>query len=292
MAGRATAYPGGVRIDLHAHSVASDGTDTPAELVAAAAAAGLDVVALTDHDTVAGWDSATEAACRLGVVLVPGIEISCRAHGISVHLLAYLPDPRHPGLLAEFDRTRDDRVWRARCMVERIAVDYPLAWEDVLEQVEDGATVGRPHLADALIARGHVADRAEAFRRLLFQGSPYYVGHYAPEAEDAVRMVREAGGVPVMAHPLAARRGEVVSDRTIAALAAAGLAGLEADHRDHLPAERAHLHGLAADLGLLVTGASDYHGTGKPNALGENRTDPEVLAAIEGAAGGAAVVRG
>lgn len=279
------------RIDLHTHSTASDGTDTPAGVVAAAARAGLDAVALTDHDTFAGWAEAAQAALRHGLTLVPGAEISCRAEGISVHLLAYLPDPAHPGLLTEFERTRDDRIWRARRMVERIAVDYPLTWEDVLEQVEDGATVGRPHLADALVARGHVRDREEAFGRVLASGSPYYVGHYAPEAADAVRMVRQAGGVPVMAHPLAARRGRVVSDRTIVTLAEAGLAGLEADHRDHLPGERARLRGLAAELGLLVTGSSDYHGTGKPNALGEHLTDPEVLAAIEEAARGASAVR-
>jgi predicted metal-dependent phosphoesterase TrpH len=280
-----------VRIDLHAHSLASDGTDTPTALVAAAAAAGLDVVALTDHDSVAGWDEAAEAARRHGVVLVPGVEISCRAGGISVHMLAYLPDPGHRGLRAEFERTRDDRIWRARRMVERIAPDYPLTWEDVLEQVEDGATVGRPHLADALVARGHVADRDEAFRRVLANGSPYHVGHYAPEALDVVRMVREAGGVAVMAHPLAARRGRTVSDRTIAGLTAAGLAGLEVDHRDHYPSERAHLRDLADGLGLLVTGSSDYHGTGKQNVLGEYLTDPDVLATIEDTARGATAVR-
>lgn len=280
-----------MRIDLHAHSLASDGTDTPAELVIAAAAAGLDVVALTDHDSVAGWEEAAQAARQIGIGLVPGVEISCRAEWISVHVLAYLLDPAHSELLAEFDRTRDDRVWRARRMVERISADYPLTWDDVLEQVQDGATVGRPHLADALVARGHVTDRDEAFREVLFTGSPYYVGHYAPDALDVVRMVREAGGVSVMAHPLAARRGRVVSDRVIAALAAAGLGGLEADHRDQLPAERAHLRGLAADLGLLVTGSSDYHGAGKANQLGEHLTDPDVLAAIEDAARGSRVVR-
>jgi predicted metal-dependent phosphoesterase TrpH len=281
-----------VRIDLHAHSLASDGTDAPSALVEAAARAGLDVVALTDHDSVAGWGEAADAARRLGVVLVPGVEISCRAGGISVHMLAYLPDPEHPGLRTEFDQTRDDRVWRARRMVERIAPDYPLTWDDVLEQVQEGATVGRPHLADALVARGHMADRDEAFTRVLANGSPYYVGHYAPEADDVVRMVRAAGGVAVMAHPLAARRGRVVSDRTIAGLAAAGLAGLEADHRDHYPSEREHLRALAADLGLFVTGSSDYHGTGKQNALGEHLTTSDVLAAIEAAAHGTGVVRG
>jgi predicted metal-dependent phosphoesterase TrpH len=270
-----------VRIDLHAHSLASDGTDAPAGVMAAAAAAELDVVALTDHDTVAGWDEAGDAARRLGVRLVPGVEISCVSGWISVHMLAYLPDPAHPGLVAEFGRTRSDRVRRARRMVGLIAVDYPLSWDDVLDQVEDGATVGRPHIADALVAQGHVADRNEAFARILATGSPYHVGHYAPQAVDVVAMVRDAGGVPVMAHPRAGRRGRVVSDDVIADLAAAGLAGLEVDHPDHLPAERVHLRALAADLGLLVTGSSDYHGQGKDNLLGENLTAPEVLEAIE-----------
>jgi len=269
-----------VRIDLHAHSLASDGTDTPAGVVEAAAAAGLDVVALTDHDSTAGWEQAAQAALRVGVRVVPGVEISCVAGWTSVHMLGYLIDPGHPGLLAEFERTRGDRISRARRMVRLINEDYPLTWADVLEQVEDGATVGRPHLADALVARGHVADRDEAFEQILAGGSRYHVRHYAPQALDVVAMVREAGGVPVMAHPRAGRRGRVVPDHVIAEFAAAGLAGLEADHRDHLPAERAQLRVLAADLGLLVTGSSDYHGAGKPNALGENLTAPEVLEAI------------
>jgi predicted metal-dependent phosphoesterase TrpH len=281
-----------VRIDLHTHSSASDGTDQPAAVMQAAARAGLDVVALTDHDTTAGWEQAEEAARRLDVVLVPGVEISCRAGGISVHMLGYLVDPDDPDLVAEFARTRDDRVWRARRMVERIAVDYPLTWDDVASRMEDGATVGRPHIADALVARGHVSDRDEAFAHILVTGSPYYVGHYAPSALDVVRMVGEAGGVAVMAHPLAARRGRVVSDAVIADLAAAGMAGLEVDHRDHLPDEREHLRGLASELGLLVTGASDYHGQGKPNAIGEHLTDPAALAAIESrAAGPVSVIR-
>jgi 3',5'-nucleoside bisphosphate phosphatase len=276
-----------VRIDLHAHSTASDGTATPAELVREAAAAGLDVVGLTDHDSTAGWAEATEAAGRAGVMLLPGVEISCRLHGISVHVLGYLFDPQDPALLAEFAATRQDRVHRARRMVRRIAADYPLTWQDVEAQVPYGATVGRPHLADALVARGHVADRDEAFATILHSGSRYHVGHRAPEAADAVRLVRAAGGVTVMAHPLAARRGRVVPDAAIAGLADAGLAGLEADHRDHLPAEREHLRGLAAELGLLVTGSSDYHGSGKPNRLGENLTPPEVLAALQARASAA-----
>jgi predicted metal-dependent phosphoesterase TrpH len=280
-----------VRIDLHTHSAASDGTDAPAEVVRAAAKAGLDVVALTDHDTTSGWEQAAATARRLGVALVPGMEISCQADGVGVHLLCYLHDPDDAALRAETDRTRDDRLSRARRMVERLAADVPISWDDVAAQVEDGATVGRPHLADALVARGVVGSREEAFADLLHNRSPYYVRHYAPDALTAVRLVRAAGGVPVMAHPRAGRRGLVVSDEVIAELADAGLAGLEADHRDHLPAERVALRGLARDLRLLVTGSSDYHGAGKVNELGEHTTSPPVFEAIEAQGSGTAVVR-
>ncbi|MGZ4624743.1 MAG: PHP domain-containing protein [Kineosporiaceae bacterium] len=280
-----------MRIDLHVHSTASDGTSPPAAVMAEAAEAGLDVVALTDHDTTAGWAEAARAVPEVGVTLVPGAEISCQAGGISVHLLSYLQDPTEPELAAEMERTRGDRLTRAHRMVERIARDYPLTWEEVAARVEPGATVGRPHIADAMVAAGLVRDRDEAFETALHGRSPYYVRHYAPAAVDAVRLVRGAGGVPVMAHPLAARRGRVVSDVVIADMAAAGLAGLEVDHRDHEPDERAHLRGLAADLGLFTTGASDYHGTGKLNRLGENLTDPDVLERIVAAGTGVPVVR-
>lgn len=280
-----------MRIDLHLHSDASDGTDSPSQVIEAAAGAGLDVVALTDHDTTAGWAQAADAARRLGVVLIPGVELSCQWHGIGVHLLAYLHDPDDAALAREITRTRGDRVGRARAMVERIAVDFPLAWDDVVAATPPGATVGRPHIADAMVARGHVADRDEAFASVLRTGSPYYVRHYAPDVVRAVGLVRAAGGVAVMAHPRAARRGRVVPAEVIAELADAGLAGLEVDHRDHLDHERAELRGLAKDLGLFVTGSSDYHGTGKLNRIGEHLSDPAVVEAIEDAGTGAAVVR-
>jgi hypothetical protein len=219
------------------------------------------------------------------------MEISCQAGGISVHLLSYLHDPTHPALAAELARTRADRLTRARRMVERISRDHDLTWADVQAHVGDEATVGRPHIADAMVAKGLVASRDEAFATVLHNRSPYHLPHYAPDARHAVALVRAAGGVPVMAHPLAGRRGRVVADSVIADLAAAGLAGLEADHRDHLPHERQHLRGLAADLGLFVTGSSDYHGQGKENRLGENLTAPDVLAAIEAAGTGSVVVR-
>lgn len=270
-----------MRIDLHTHSVASDGTDAPAALVAAAARAGLDVVALTDHDTTRGWAEAEDAVAEHGVALVRGAEISCLAGHLSVHLLSYLHDPTHPGLLAEAERTRTARLDRARRMVELIGEDLALTWDDVEAQTAPGTTVGRPHIADALAARGHVADRSAAFATVLAAGSPYYVPHYAPDAAHAVRLVREAGGVPVLAHPGALVRGRILTDAAIGRLVDAGLAGIEVDHRDHDDAQRRRLAGLAHEADLLVTGSSDYHGEGKPNLLGERTTSPEVLAAIE-----------
>ncbi|MCR6690657.1 PHP domain-containing protein [Cellulomonas sp.] len=270
-----------MRIDLHAHSAASDGTQSPADLVASAARAGLDVVALTDHDTTAGWAQAAQAAQRVGIALVRGTEVSARWRGVSVHLLSYLQDPEHPALVAELDRTREARLSRARRMVELLAADHPVTWDDVLEQAGDAVTVGRPHIADALVARGVVPDRDAAFVDLLRADGRYHVPHYAPDAADAVRAILAAGGVPVFAHPGADARGRIVPDETFDELADAGLAGLEVHHRDHDDAQRARLTGLAHRLGLLVTGGSDHHGAGKANELGENLTDPAVLAEIE-----------
>ncbi|MCP2264973.1 hypothetical protein APR03_002316 [Promicromonospora thailandica] len=276
-------YPGGV-IDLHTHSTASDGTDSPARLVEVAALAGIATLALTDHDTTSGWAEAADAAARHGVGLVRGAEISAiaatRGWGTGVHLLAYLHDPAHPGLLAETERTRDDRESRARRMVDLLSEDYPITWADLLAQTQPGTTLGRPHIADALVAAGAVRDRDEAFATILRPGTRYYVGHYAPDAVAAVRAVRAAGGVPVLAHPGADARGRVVPDSMIEELADAGLAGLEVDHRDHTPDTRRRLRDLAESLDLLVTGSSDFHGAGKQNRIGENTTAPEVLDAI------------
>lgn len=278
-------------IDLHTHSTASDGTEPPATVVEQAVAAGLTALALTDHDTTAGWDEAADAARRLGVALVPGIEVSCERAGQSVHLLAYLPDPAHPALVAELERARESRDTRLDRMVERMAADgIPVSVEAVRAHVAPGATPGRPHLADALVAAGLVADRGEAFDRWLGDAGPYYVGHYAPDPVRAVEVVRAAGGVPVIAHPHSAFREQLVTDALVDEMAAAGLAGLEAHHRDHTPDAVRHLLDLAGSLGLLVTGSSDYHGDGKPNRLGENATRPEVLEAIEAQATGAEVV--
>ena len=280
-----------MRIDLHTHSNVSDGTQSPADVVSCAAEAGLDVVALTDHDTTAGWDEAAAAARHHRIALVRGIEISCQHEGISIHLLGYLHDPAAPGLLEELGRSRESRQTRAQRIVDLLSRDLPLHWDDVLEHTHPGATIGRPHIADALVAKGIVSSRDDAFRDYLYDGSPYYASHYAPDPVRAVRLVGRAGGVAVMAHPFASKRGRVVDDSVIEAMAAAGLAGLEVHHRDHDREQVRHGLDLAASLDLFVTGSSDYHGAGKVNLLGENTTDPLVLQQIEDLATGIPVLR-
>lgn len=267
-------------IDPHTHSSMSDGTEAPAELLRAAQRAGVDVLGLTDHDTWDGWPQAEAAVATTGVRLLRGVELSTSAGGVSVHLLAYLYDPADEAMLAMVARSRDSRLERARIMVDRLAVDYGLRWSEVLAQLEPGATVGRPHIADALVARGVVPDRSAAFADLLAGASPYYVPYAAPDVLTAIRTVRAAGGVPVVAHPHAGARGRVVPADVLGQMAASGLAGIEVDHRDHDDGDRQRLRELARSLGLLVTGASDYHGAGKPNRLAEHRTGTEVLAQI------------
>jgi len=270
-----------VRIDLHTHSTVSDGTGTPAQVMHEAAAAGLDVVALADHDAMDGWDDARTAAHEHGLEFVPAIEVSARHRWVSVHLLAYWPRRDDAALRDMLARTREARVGRAREIVEKVAVDYPLDWEDVQARAGESATVGRPHIADALVARGAFQTRDEVFQRVLKNGSPYYVPHYAPEVGEAIAIVRAAGGVTVFAHPGAHTRGRTVPDWAIEELAGAGLSGLEVDHRDHDEETRAHLAELASRYGLLRTGSSDYHGTGKLNRLGENLTTPDVYQALQ-----------
>ncbi|MBP6997053.1 MAG: PHP domain-containing protein [Phycicoccus sp.] len=271
-----------MRIDLHTHSSVSDGTEPPREVLLSAAAAGLDVVALTDHDTTLGWAEAENAVSDTGVALVRGIEISTARYGRSVHLLGYLVNPDDPELTAELEQARDSRLRRMDRMVERLEADgIPISIDDVYAQLEEGATLGRPHLADALIAAGVVPDRAVAFRDYLHNDSPYYVSHYAVDPVRAVELVNAAGGVAVIAHPFTRTRGRTTTEGLIEEMAAAGLAGVEANHRDHGPQEVALALQVADRLGLVVTGSSDYHGDGKVNRLGENTTDPRVLEQLE-----------
>jgi predicted metal-dependent phosphoesterase TrpH len=281
-----------VRIDLHTHSTASDGTDTPAELVRNAAAAGLDVVALTDHDTTRGYAEAI-AALPSGLTLVTGAELSCRVDGISMHMLAYLFDPEEPALLAERELVRDDRVPRAKAMIAKLnALDVPVTWEQVARIAGDGS-VGRPHIASALVELGVVPTVSDAFTdQWLADGGRAYVEKHETDPFEAIRLVKGAGGVCVFAHPAAAKRGRTVPESRIAELAAAGLDGIEVDHMDHDPDTRARLRGLAKELGLLVTGSSDYHGSRKTVSLGEYTTDPEVYGEITRRATGAFPVPG
>ncbi|MBU2663013.1 PHP domain-containing protein [Actinoplanes bogorensis] len=281
------------RIDLHCHSTASDGTLTPAELVRAGAAAGLDVMAITDHDTTGGWQAAAEARPD-GLRLVRGAELSCRWHGadewpIALHMLAYLFDPAEPRLANDLARLRNDREQRAEKIVNRLSADgVPITWNEVHEYAQ-GGSVGRPHIAQALIRAGLVRTTNEAFASR-WLGARYFVPKADLDVFEAVRAVRAAGGVAVFAHPRATVRGRVVPDRLIVELADAGLFGLEADHEDHSPVEREHVRALADDLGLVVTGSSDFHGTHKTVQLGDFTTDPEAYEKIVSAATGVGVL--
>ncbi len=266
-----------MRIDLHTHSSASDGTDTPAALVREAKAAGLDVVALTDHDATSGWAEAQRAADEVGIILLPGLEISTKLHHRGVHLLAYLPDPTHGPLVEVLDRILAGRTERTPAIVAGLrghGVD--ITEDDVHREAGESVAAGRPHVADALVRLGVVADRTEAFATLLSPGQPGYVNRYAPQLEEMIPIVVAAGGVPVIAHPWGRRGGTVLTEDVFASLRALGLAGIEVDHQDHPPEVRTRLRGIAADLDLLVTGSSDHHGLGKvDHDLGVNTTEPE-----------------
>ena len=271
-----------MRADLHVHSNASDGTDPPAEVMSRAARAGLDVVALTDHDTVAGHAEARRALAGplTSLILLPGMELSCRLGDRSVHLLSYLFDAGHPDLAAELSRIRDDRVLRARAMVGRLAdLGVGISWDQVAA-IAGPAVVGRPHIARAMAASGAIASPREAFSRdWIADGGRAYVGRYALEPVHAIRLVRAAGGVAVLAHPRAGRDW-VVSDEEIGRLAAAGLAGVEVFHPDQSDAERAGLLALAHDLGLVATGGSDDHGSLTGHRIGCETVDADAYQAL------------
>lgn len=284
-----------MRIDLHTHSTASDGTDTPTQLVANAAVAGLDVLAITDHDGISGWDEAVAALPR-GLSLVRGVELSAAAEEdgvrIDLHLLGYLPDPAYAPLAEEMAAIRDSRVHRARHIVEAIAADgHPVSWERV--RARAGGAVGRPHIASELVEVGVVPDVSAAFTdEWIGPRGRYYLSERKVPVLQAISLMTGAGGVAVFAHPGAAKRGPTVSDETIGSMATAGLAGVEVDHPDHDESTRARLRGLAGDLGLVVTGSSDYHGTRKPTPLGANVTDPAAYDALLSGLGAVAVATG
>ncbi|GAA2180918.1 PHP domain-containing protein [Leucobacter tardus] len=265
--------------DLHTHSIHSDGTTTPGEIVREAAALGLAGIALTDHDTVTGWPEARAAAAEAGIAFLPGVEITTRYGHRSTHLLAYGVDVSRGRLADELRAVREARHSRAREMVARLAADYDIAWETVVAEGDD-RTVGRPHIADALVTAGYYADRSTVFAEILHPRSPYYVPTYATDTAEAIELVRDAGGVAVLAHPAAARQSGPVTDAALEDLADAGLWGVELEHPENRDDWLTGLRAIVRRRGLVVTGASDFHGAGKPNRLGERTTDAATVARI------------
>jgi predicted metal-dependent phosphoesterase TrpH len=278
-------------IDLHTHTTSSDGTDRPRDLVNKAIVQGLEVLGISDHDTTSGWLEATQAL-RGNLQLVLGAEISClTTDGISVHMLGMLFDPNHIEMQTVLEETRDGRLPRMRKMITKMQSEgMDISMEDVERAMPPGATMGRPHLADALVAKKIVKSRDEAFVDLLHNDSRFYVSHAAPTPVEAIKLIRRAGGVAVIAHPFASHRGQILKTTDFADLVIAGLNGIEVDHRDQNPDERAMLRVIARELDLVVTGSSDYHGTGKLNSLAENYTDREEWLKLEAQADARRVV--
>ena len=278
-------------IDLHTHSTCSDGTDAPFALVKKALSAGVTVLGITDHDSTAGWNEAI-TAIQPQIKLVLGAEISClTSDGISVHMLGLLFDGENREMQQMLEDSRDTRIPRMRKMIELLRADgYEITLDDVNRAAPDGATIGRPHLADALVANGVVATRDEAFLELLHNESKYYVTHAAPTPADAISVIRRAGGVAVIAHPFASRRGQVITANTFSDLVSAGLNGIEVHHRDQNAEEQKVLIAIASELNLAITGSSDYHGTGKLNSMAENTTHPAQWEILESHANARRVV--
>jgi predicted metal-dependent phosphoesterase TrpH len=279
-------------IDLHTHTNFSDGTDSPTQLINKALAAGISVLGLTDHDSISGWQEAI-TALRPGISLVPGAEISCQtSDGISVHILGLLFDSENLELMGTMQATRENRHGRMAKIITRLnEAGIDISMQDVLDQLAEGATLGRPHLADALVKKGVVASRDEAFTQMLHNKSKYYVSHYSPLPEVAIKMIKAAGGVSVIAHPMASHRGRTISLETFGSLIDAGLDGVEVDHRDHSPDEKTQLIELAKQNNLVMTGSSDYHGNGKLNQLGEYVTMPEQWERLEARANKRRVIK-
>jgi hypothetical protein len=279
-------------IDLHTHTTASDGTDSPFALVKKALATGVTTLGITDHDSTAGWAEAV-TAIQPQIQLVLGAEVSClTTDGISVHMLGLLFDGEDEQIQQMLSDSRDTRLPRMRKMVALLQADgFDISLEDVYKAAPDQATIGRPHLADALVAKKIVATRDEAFADLLHNESKYYVTHAAPTPADAIATIKSAGGVAVIAHPFASRRGQILTADSFQDLVAVGLDGIEVHHRDQNAAEQQVLIEIARELHLVTTGASDYHGTGKLNAMAENTTHPAQWEALEARASARRVVK-
>jgi predicted metal-dependent phosphoesterase TrpH len=279
-------------IDLHTHTNKSDGTDSPRELVNKAIAQGLTVLGITDHDTTSGWEEAAQTL-RGNLALALGSEISCLTEdGISVHMLGLLFDAKHAGIQEMLEETRDGRLPRMRKMIAKMqSAGIDISMDDVEAARPEGATLGRPHLADALVNKGIINSRDEAFQGMLNNESEFYVSHAAPTPAEAIAMIRRAGGVAVIAHPFASRRGVILQASDFQELVTAGLNGIEVDHRDQNPDEREMLRQIARELDLVITGSSDYHGSGKLNSLAEFHTDPSQWEKLESHADKRRVVR-
>ncbi len=278
-------------IDLHTHTTCSDGTDSPRDLVNKAIVQGIEVLGITDHDTTSGWHEATQSL-RGSLQLALGAEISCLTNdGVSVHMLGLLFDPLHEEMQQVLEETRDGRLPRMRKMIEKMRAEgMDISIEDVEKAMPNGATMGRPHLADALVSKKIVKSRDEAFIDLLHNDSRFYVSHAAPTPVEAIALIRRAGGVAVIAHPFASHRGQILKAEDFIDLLSAGLNGIEVDHRDQNPDERAMLRVIALELDLVMTGSSDYHGTGKLNSLAENHTSREQWQKLEAQADARRVV--
>jgi hypothetical protein len=273
-------------IDLHTHTNRSDGTFEPAELVRLAAERGLDAVGVTDHDTTDGLPEAAAAGTEHGVEVVPGVEFSAEHLGSSVHVLCYWMDPSHEGFQAELTRLRNDRFRRGELMVEKLqALGFDMSFERVRE-IAKGGNIVRPHVAQAMVEAGIVASEEEAFEKWIADGRPAHVPKHALDPVDAVTLIRQAGGLCVLAHPGMWGDQTSVPDELIEAMAGAGMAGLEVEHTDHSPEQRDRYRALAAGLDLVATGGSDCHGTRyDPIRLGTSRCPPESFAALRELAG-------
>jgi hypothetical protein len=268
-------------IDLHTHSNRSDGTFEPEELVRRAAERELEVVALTDHDTTDGLEEAVSAGVELGVEVVPGVELSAELERTSVHVLCYWPDLSNADLQAELTRLRDDRFRRGEQMVEKLqALGFPIRFERV-RAIAAGGNIVRPHVAQAMVEAGIVDTEKEAFDLYIADGKPAHVPKHALDPVDATRLILDAGGICVLAHPGMWGDQTSVPEDLIERMAAAGMQGLEVDHTDHDEAARAHYRTVAERLGLVATGGSDCHGDRyDPIRLGTSVCDPDSFVAL------------
>ena len=290
-----------MKIDLHVHTDASDGKESISHVMHRAKQLGVDVMGLTDHDTTQAWAEATDLAFELGMGLIPGMELTTRAHvpredgtmlKFGVHLLNYLSSPDDSKLERVLVGIHEGRSERLMEMSELISKRWAHTWNDVIAEVQPGATLGRPAIADALVRRGHFEKRDQVFETVWGKGGGFYVpNRKVPDTIEAIALVREAGGVPVIAHPLSRSKhrnpGDPFPIENFNRMIEAGLAGIEVYHRENSAEDREWLLEVATKNDLIVTGSSDYHGvTGKDNELAENTTTPEMLERLIAASSG------